>query len=88
MAAFKQKNTTLLKERLSASSVPVAALQKILIARGIAVAPDGLYGPRTASAWRTLAQRRQLAPTISRVGPKVAKVVTHTYEALAVPVIP
>jgi peptidoglycan hydrolase-like protein with peptidoglycan-binding domain len=97
LAAFKRKSTSLLKQRLqaqrppqsaNASNVPVAALQKILISRGIQVAPDGLYGPRTASAWSALAQRRQLPPSISRVGPKIAKVVTHTYEALSVPAIP
>jgi peptidoglycan hydrolase-like protein with peptidoglycan-binding domain len=72
----------------AATAVPVANLQAILRSRGYSVAPDGLYGPRTASAWSTLARSKHLAPTIARVGPKIAKVVAVTYDSLSVPAIP
>jgi hypothetical protein len=95
IAAFKKKSTSLLQQRLasspfgsSATTVPVASLQRILIKRGVKLAPDGLYGPRTAQAWAKLATSRLLPPTISRVGPKSARVVTRTFDSLSVPAIP
>lgn len=94
IAAFKKKSTSLLQQRLSspfgssATTVPVASLQQILIKRGVKIAPDGLYGPRTAAAWAKLATSRLLPPTITRVGPKSAKVVARTYDTLSVPAIP
>jgi hypothetical protein len=78
---------SLLKGKLE-SSVPVAKLQQILVSRGAKLSRDGLYGPRTASAWSKLASSKRLPSTITRVGPKVAKVVTQTYESLSVPAIP
>jgi peptidoglycan hydrolase-like protein with peptidoglycan-binding domain len=56
--------------------------------RGVKVTPDGLYGPKTASAWQKLAKSKGLPTTISREGPKVAKVATQAIETLAVPPIP
>lgn len=70
------------------STALVANLQKIINSHGGKLTPDGLYGPRTASAWSTLAKRKGLAPDISRQGPKIAKVVTATFEQLQVPPIP
>ena len=70
------------------SSALVSQLQKILSSHGVRVTRDGLYGPKTATAWSALARKKGLAPAISREGPKVAKVVTQTFEQLSVPPIP
>jgi len=70
------------------TSVPVAKLQEIVNARGGRLVPDGLYGPKTAAAWAKLAKSKGLTGTIARVGPNTAKVVSRTYESLAVPPIP
>ena len=70
------------------STALVSNLQKIVNTHGGKLVEDGLYGPRTASAWTALAKRKGLTPTISRQGPKIAKVVTQTYEQLQVPPIP
>jgi hypothetical protein len=70
------------------STALVANLQAILSNHGVRVARDGLYGPKTASAWASLAKRKGLAPAISREGPKIAKVVTQTFEQLSTPPIP
>lgn len=70
------------------STVPVLRLQQALNARGANLVPDGLYGPKTAAAWMTMASSKALPPSIARVGPKVAKVVTHTFDALTLPAIP
>lgn len=70
------------------TSVPVAKLQEIVNARGGRLVRDGLYGPKTAAAWQKLAKSKGLAGTIARVGPNTAKVVSRTYESLAVPPIP
>ena len=99
--AFKTRSTSLLKQRArsanpldilrpsnTAASVSVAAVQRVLSSRGVKIVQDGLYGPRTASAWSKLAASKGLPPTIARVGPKVAKVVARTYESLSVPAIP
>jgi hypothetical protein len=69
-------------------AVSVLTLQKIVNARGVKIAKDGLYGPKTANAWNALAKAKGLPPMISRVGPKIAKVVPQTYDALSVPAIP
>jgi outer membrane biosynthesis protein TonB len=69
-------------------TVTVRDLQTVLNARGAKLTRDGLYGPKTASAWSSLAKRKGLPPTISRVSPKIARVVMHTYDALSVPAIP
>jgi hypothetical protein len=66
----------------------VTDLQAILISRGANLKRDGLYGPKTASAWGSLARSKGLPATISRVGPKSARVVTQTFDALSVPPIP
>jgi peptidoglycan hydrolase-like protein with peptidoglycan-binding domain len=70
------------------TTATVSTLQKILTDRGVRVARDGLYGPKTAGAWKALAQSKGLPTTISREGPKVAKVATQAIETLAVPPIP
>lgn len=70
------------------TSVPVANLQQILNGRGAKLVRDGLYGPKTAAAWTKAAKAKGLPPTIARVGPKTAKVVSRTYESLATPPIP
>lgn len=69
-------------------NVPVADLQKILANRGAKLARDGLYGPKTASAWQALARQKKLSATIKRVGPKTARVATDTFTKLSVPAIP
>lgn len=70
------------------STLPVARLQKALIARGAKLVPDGLYGPKTAAAWAKMAASKGLPPTITRKGPKLADVVTHTFDALSLHPIP
>jgi peptidoglycan hydrolase-like protein with peptidoglycan-binding domain len=70
------------------STLPVLKLQQVLNSRGAKLVPDGLFGPKTAAAWSKLAAAKALPPSISRVAPKLAQVVTHTYDALSMPVIP
>lgn len=72
----------------SLKAVTVADLQAILINRGQKLTHDGLYGPKTASAWSALAKQKGLPTSITRVGPKIARVAAQTYDALAVPAIP
>ena len=72
----------------AATTQSVATLQKIVNQRGGKLKQDGLYGPKTASAWAALAKSKGLASTISRVNPRSAKVVAHTYDVLSVPPIP
>jgi hypothetical protein len=94
----KSKGTKLLKGILHApavgppapaqESVSVASLQSALVKRGYNVARDGLYGPKTAAAWKSAANANHLSPMISRVGPKTARVANHTYDVLSVPAIP
>lgn len=96
ISAFKKKSSSLLAQRFgfgapaqpAATSVSVASLQQILTSRGYPLVRDGLYGPKTASAWTAAAKAKGLPPTIARVGPKIAKVVAQTYDALSVPAIP
>lgn len=65
-------------------NVSVADVQKVLINNGYkSIKRDGLYGPKTALAWQTLAKGRKLAPTIARVGPKIARVTSDTYNTLS-----
>lgn len=70
------------------SSALVSQLQAILGRNGVQVPRDGLFGPKTASAWQSLAKRKGLPGTITREGPKLAKVVTQTFEQLSTPPIP
>jgi len=70
------------------STLPVKRLQQALNARGARLVPDGLYGPKTAAAWRSLASSKGLTPTIVRKAPTLADVATHTFDALSVPAIP
>lgn len=63
-------------------------LQGILNTHGATLARDGLYGPKTASAWQALAKKNGLPTTISRNGPKTARVAVQTFDALNVPSIP
>jgi len=72
----------------AATTASVATLQKIVNQRGGKLKQDGLYGPKTASAWAALAKSKGLASTISRVNPRSAKVIAHTYDVLSVPPIP
>lgn len=72
----------------AASTVSVASLQKLLNARGAKLKQDGLYGPKTAAAWKSAAKSRGLADTIARVSSTTAKVVSHTYDSLSVPPVP
>lgn len=72
----------------STKNVSVLEAQQILNRLGAGLKPDGLYGPKTASAWQRIAKSKGQAPTISRVGPKIAKVSVKTYDALKVPPIP
>jgi hypothetical protein len=69
-------------------TVSVLEVQTIVNAHGAKIKRDGLYGPVTANAWAKLANAKGLAPTITRGGPKVAKVVPQTYDALKIPPIP
>ena len=100
ISAFKKKAAQQLKARVSPTSLTsfltsspsttasVASIQKILAGRGLRVVQDGLYGPKTASAWKKLASSKQLPSAITRVGPQTAKVVARTYESLSTPAIP
>jgi len=76
------------KKSAPTSTALVSQLQTILTNHGGKVVRDGLYGPQTASAWSALAKRKGLAPTISREGPKIAKVDAQTFQTLSVPPIP
>lgn len=69
-------------------TVSVADLQAALIRRGYAVSRDGLYGPKTAAAWKSAANANHLSPMIARVGPKTARVANNTFDVLSVPAIP
>jgi hypothetical protein len=69
-------------------NVSVADLQSALIRRGYRVAKDGLFGPKTAAAWKSAANANHLSPIVTRVGPKIARVATHTFDVLSVPAIP
>lgn len=77
-----------LSKGAATKNAAVQDLQTLLIKRGAKLTRDGLYGPKTASAWNALARSKGLAPAISRVGPKIARVVMHTWDVLAVPPIP
>lgn len=69
-------------------NVSVLQVQTILTKRGVKLVRDGLYGPKTANAWMTLAKQKGLPPLIQRAGPKIAKVVPQTYDVLSVAGIP
>jgi hypothetical protein len=69
----------------SQTSVSVSSLQAILARKGYPIKKDGLYGPKTASAWQSLADKSALNPMIARVGPKVARVTKDTYTKLSIP---
>jgi peptidoglycan hydrolase-like protein with peptidoglycan-binding domain len=97
-AAATKKGKRLLKGILHAPSVgppapaqenvSVATLQSALIRRGAKLTRDGLYGPKTAAAWKAAANSRHVSPMISRVGPKTARVAVQTFDVLSVPAIP
>lgn len=72
----------------SATTVSVANVQKILNQRGAKLKQDGLYGPKTASAWSKIAKSKGLPDKIARASGTTAKVMTQTYDALSVPPIP
>lgn len=66
----------------------VSDLQSIVNRHGGQLKRDGLYGPKTASAWSALARKRGLPSVISRTGPKTAKVSAQTFDQLSMPAIP
>lgn len=70
------------------STQTVKTLQKILNQRGANLKPDGLFGPKTAAAWSSIAKQKFLPSAITRVGPQTARVVTQTFDALSIPAIP
>ena len=72
----------------TSTSVPVSDVQTIVVRNGAKIKKDGLYGPKTAAAWTKLAKAKGLPATISRVGPKTAKVVTRTFDSLSTPAVP
>lgn len=76
------------KKKTSLHPATVEDLQTILISRGAHITKDGLYGPKTASAWAALAKSKKLDTTIKRVNPTVANVAAHTFDVLSVPAIP
>lgn len=100
ISTFKKKSAALLKQKFganlfgrSAPSVPtstalVSQLQTILNRHGAKLVQDGLYGPRTATAWQRAASARKLPTMIVREGPKIAKVASQTFEALSAAPIP
>lgn len=69
-------------------TVSVADLQAALVRRGYNVARDGIYGPKTAAAWKSAANANHLSPMISRAGSRTARVAAHTFDVLSVPAIP
>lgn len=72
----------------TATTVPVANLQKILAQRGYKLVQDGLYGPKTAAAWAKAAKSKGLPSNIARASGTTAKVAARAYDALSVPPIP
>jgi peptidoglycan hydrolase-like protein with peptidoglycan-binding domain len=69
----------------AATTQAVSKLQQILNQRGAKLKQDGLYGPKTASAWKAAAKSKGLPDTIARVNSKTAKVVARTYDSLSIP---
>jgi hypothetical protein len=68
------------------SDVSVSDVQKVLIRRGYtSIKKDGLYGPKTELAWKTLANGMKLSPAIVRRSPKIARVNQETFTALSIP---
>ncbi len=88
-AKLKSKVSTA-KAAADSQVATVANLQSILNARGAKLKKDGLYGPKTATAWGTAAKRQSLPSTIAKVGPtgQLARVSRHTFEALKTPPAP
>lgn len=87
MPVANTRGPTLLNDTTT-TTLPVVKIQQILNNYGAKLKPDGLFGPKTQNAWRSVANKKHLAPTITRDSAKSAKVVTHTYEVLSVPPIP
>lgn len=71
-----------------AKQASVSELQAIVNSHGGSLKRDGLYGPKTAAAWSALAKKRGLPATITRTGPKTAKVAVQTFDQLSMPAIP
>lgn len=99
--AFKKKASQQLKQRATSASlsslfrggsstteVSVASLQQILNKRGATLKQDGLYGPKTAAAWKKAASAKQVPSNITRASSRTAKVAKQAYDALSVPAIP
>jgi hypothetical protein len=68
-------------------SKAVMEIQKVVNVRGGTLKKDGLWGPNTAAAWKSLARQQGLPPNIERAGPKVARVSAHAWDVLSVPPI-
>lgn len=81
----RAKATPATPQRTAAAVIDV---QKLVNARGGKLKPDGLYGPKTASAWSALARSKGLPATITRGGPRTAMVDSRTLDTLRVPAIP
>jgi hypothetical protein len=69
----------------AATTQSVANLQQILNQRGAKLKQDGLYGPKTAAAWKAAAKSKGLPNTIARVNSTTAKVAARTYDSLSIP---
>lgn len=65
-------------------AIPVLTIQKLINRLGArpALKTDGLFGPKTVTAWRQLASARSLDPKIVRLGPKTVDVARETYARL------
>jgi hypothetical protein len=62
--------------------VNIGQAQEVLVTLGAKIASDGLFGPKTASAWKTAAQKRKLNPVFNRAAPNEAFVDPATFRAL------
>lgn len=87
LSAAKSKLSTA-KAAADSQIASVANLQSILNARGAKLKKDGLYGPKTATAWGAAAKKQSLPTSIARVGPTVARVSKQTFESLKTPPAP
>lgn len=67
------------------AAVSVLSVQQAVNRAGVKppLKQDGLYGPKTVSAWRSLARARGLDDSIVRLGPKTVDVSRPTYERLS-----
>ena len=78
----QQPADTAHRESAARQATSVLAIQRLINRHGGSVKPDGLFGPQTVTAWRTLAARKKLNPTIVRLSPKSADVARTTWSRL------